>query len=510
MGDVDSLYEELQLSAMDSRFDKGGVMVVLFLRAQWFSLMRVVQQHIYLATVNSFHENGLSSAGNPLANWTSSPRPTIPWWHEKYHQQFIKQVINLLSSISCYLYEPFGGARNSAVLVTGGLGYVGSHVCIELLRRAYTILIVDDLMNSFGSVVRDIGLTLEASGLGNLPSRRLIHISIDYGDPVSLDRALVSYSRYLRVTGAMHLAASKPVAESLKNPWKYYENNVVKMETFLRLLGKHGIRNIVFSSSATAYGCLPSEMASKALNEDMVTIIGLDVNIKDTIAGLTPHGISKIFGEAMIKKFVDDHPRRRAVVFRLFNPVGCNPFGYLKENPRDYQWCGGGVMQKIKKAVVDDTVLQVFGGGGDGGDGSCIRDFVHVGDIARGIVMGFEDCLRVDETKKRCKVYNLASGKGVSVKQPLKGIENESGAIVKIEDCQKRREGDVPISIGDMEKVRSELGWRPELRLADICRHFVGLMVLENMLEKDRILYTCTRTNSIQVSRAKITSLDIW
>ncbi|EGX48256.1 hypothetical protein AOL_s00080g381 [Orbilia oligospora ATCC 24927] len=456
---------------MDSRFDKGDVMPVLSLRAHWFGLTSLVRQHIYLATVNPFHENGLSSAENPLANWTSSPRPT-PWWHERYHKRLIKQVINLLTSLPCYLYEPFGGARNPVVLVTSGLGYVGSHVCIELLRKGYTILIVDDLTNSFGSVVQDIRLTLEASGLGNLPSRRLIHIPIDYGDPISLDRALVFYSRYLRVTGVIHLAASKSVAESLKNPWKYYENNVIKMERFLRVLGKHGIRNVVFSSSATAYGCLPSEMASKALNEDMVPIIGLDVDIKDTTAGLTPYGISKIFGEAMIKKFVDDHPRRRAVVFRLFNPVGSDPSSYLKENPRDYQWCVGGVMQMIKKAVVDDTVFQVFGGSGDGGDGSCIRDFVHVGDIARGFVMGFEDCLRADETKKRCKVYNLASGKGVSVKQLLKEVENESGAIVKIEDCQKRREGDVPISIGDMEKVRNDLGWRPEARLTDICKHF--------------------------------------
>ncbi|KAF3174644.1 hypothetical protein TWF788_008663 [Orbilia oligospora] len=457
---------------MDPRFDKGGVTAVLFPRAHWFSLMRVVQQHIYLSTVNSFHENGLSSAGNPLANWTSPPRLDIPCWLEEYHRRLIKQVINLLTSIPCCLYEPSSRAQNPAILITGGLGYVGSHVCIELLRKGYTILIVDDLTNSFGSVVRDIGLTLEASGLGNLPSRRLIHIPIDYGDPVCLDRALVSYSRYLRVTGTIHLAASKSVAESLENPWKYYENNVIKMERFLGVLGKHVIRNVVFSSSATIYGCLPSEMTSKALNEDMVPIVGLDVPIKDTTAGLTPYGISKIVGEAMVRKFVDDHPRRRAVVFRLFNPVGCDPSGYLRENPRDYQFCGGGVMQKIKKAIVDDTVFQVFGGGGDGGDGSCIRDFVHVGDIARGIVMGLEDCLHASEAKERCKVYNLASGKGVSVKQLLKEVEKESGTIVKIEDFQKRREGDVPISIGDMEKVRSELGWRPEVRLPDICRHF--------------------------------------
>ncbi|KAK6519763.1 hypothetical protein TWF506_000061 [Arthrobotrys conoides] len=465
MDELDILDGGSYLSAMDSRLYGGGGIGCYSLR--------ILRQYIYLAACNSFEVELSGEIGLPT-NRISSSRPRIPSWLGKYHRQVIKQVINLITSIPSCLYEPSTWIRNSAVIVTGGLGYVGSHVCSRLLCKGYTVLIIDNLTNSFDSVVRDIRLTLEASDMGFLASKKMIHLPIDYGNAISLSQALVSYSRNLQIIGAIHLAASKSVSESLENPGKYYENNVIKMESFLRVLGKHGVHNVIFSSSATVYGSLPSEMASKALNEDMVPIVGPDVpmqGIAKTMAGLTPYGISKVLGEAMIKKFVEGHSRRRGMVFRLFNPVGCDPSGYLKENPRDNHWCGGGIMQMIRKAVVDDTVFQVFGGGGDEGDGSCIRDFVHVGDIARGIVMGFESCLHMEGNGGRCRVYNLASGKGVSVKQLLKEVEETIGLVLKVEKC-KKREGDLPISIGDVEKVKKELGWVPEMGVQDLCRDF--------------------------------------
>ncbi|KAK6519259.1 hypothetical protein TWF281_003095 [Arthrobotrys megalospora] len=305
----------------------------------------------------------------------------------------------------------------------------------------------------------------------------MLHVPIDYGDTRALDQVLKAYSRYFRILGAVHLAASKSVAESLKNPRKYYDNNVVKMEGFLRVLGRHGVGNVVFSSSATVYGCLPPEITTNtALKEDMVPILDPRVpreEILNTTAKLTPYGISKILGEALVARFVAENPKRKAAVFRLFNPVGCDSSGYIKENPRDGQRCGGGVMQMIRKAVEGNTPFEVYGTKRENGDGSCVRDFVHVGDIASGIVMGFESCLYGihGKGKERVRVYNLTSGNGVSVKRLVNEVEKESGVVVRMKECEGR-EGDVAVSVGDIEKARRELGWIPELGIRKVCRDF--------------------------------------
>ncbi|KAK6502061.1 hypothetical protein TWF481_009874 [Arthrobotrys musiformis] len=452
---------------------QGGDGVILLYLGVRLPSLGVLRQYTCLDACKSSKPEFAWTA-TPSTNRTSFPRLDIPPWLLGYHKRVIRHVVNVFNSIPSLLSVPSARFLGSAVLVTGGLGYVGSHVCLELLKRGYTVLAVDDLTNSFIDVVRSISLALEASGFEARLSRRIVHIPIDYGDAVSLNNALIFYYQYFDVTAAIHLAASKSVAESLKNPWKYYENNVFKMGKFLEVLGRNRIMNVVFSSSATVYGALPSDMAFTAVSEDMVPILGPGLSIERAVSmadGLTPYGVSKILGEAMIQKFVEEHPRRRAVVFRLFNPVGCDPSGFLKETPRDTTWCGGGVMQMVKKALVDDDVFEIYKGGGEGGDGSCIRDFVHVGDIARGIVMGFQNGYSPEGPGERCRVYNLASGEGVSIKQLVEALEKESGVVAKVEECGSR-EGDVAVSIGDGAKIRRELGWMPEMGVKEISRDF--------------------------------------
>ncbi|KAF3935392.1 hypothetical protein ABW20_dc0102166 [Dactylellina cionopaga] len=197
--------------------------------------------------------------------------------------------------------------------------------------------------------------------------------------------------------------------------------------------------------------------------------------------GITPYGISKLLGESLVHRFAASHCTRRAIIFRLFNPVSCDPSGHLSENPRDERWCGGNVMRMVLKTLKkgengNDGVFEIYGTDYQGSeDGSCVRDFVHVSDIARGIAMGFEALISGAtgdlQGENRCKVYNLASGKGVSVKQLIRQVEKESGLVVRTKECA-RREGDVAVSIGSIEKAGKELGWMPEKGFEDVCKDF--------------------------------------
>ncbi|KAK6358766.1 hypothetical protein TWF730_008085 [Orbilia blumenaviensis] len=419
-----------------------------------------------------------------FVNYTSLQGLDIPSRIRNYYQLVTSQAIKVLTSIPCCLYTSVSPSRGPAVLVTGGLGYVGSHVCLELLKRGYTILIIDDLRNSFSNTVQNIGLAFETSGFGEYKTaiQNMNHIPIDYGDTQALNQALVGYGRYFLIVGAIHLAASKSVAESLKNPRKYYENNVSKMERFLTALGSLGIRNVIFSSSATVYGCLPPETALKPLKEDLVPVFRSLRQLGGMLGGLTPYGISKILGEGLVARFVERDKQRNGVVFRLFNPVGCDPSGHLKDDPKDKK-CRGGVMQMIMKSVRRDQVFEVYGTGlGGRGDKSCIRDFVHVADIARGIAMGLEACVyKGYRDRERLKVYNLASGGGISVKQLVRKVGLESRVAVRVRECSKR-EGDIAVSVGDNGKIECQLGWVPERSIEAVCKDFCHAY----NLQKDR------------------------
>ncbi|KAK6540633.1 hypothetical protein TWF694_008027 [Orbilia ellipsospora] len=400
----------------------------------------------------------------------------------KCNRDLILRVLRFLSTIPCCLsLSRLHINCRSAVLVTGGLGYIGTHVCLELLRKNYHVIVVDNLTNSYRDALSSI---LRAFSNGNEPLGRrkdlITHISIDYGDAKALDQVLAEFQRYLNILGTIHLAASKSVGESILNPAKYYENNVVKTDRFLKCLGRYGIKNVVLASSAAVYGNLARNSSLDGLKEEQVPIVDPFIapgEFGKVVSGLSPYGISKLLCESLVYRFATEDPTRRAIAFRLFNPVGCDPSGYLKEAPKDTEWCGGSIMQMVLKTINgSNSMLEIFGADyfGDGsGDGSCVRDFVHVSDIARGLVMGLERCAlqRIDRRQPRFEIYNLASGKGVSVKQLIRAIEQECDIKVKTKICG-RRKGDVAVSIGSMDKVRIEMGWVPDMGLQQVCQHF--------------------------------------
>ncbi|EPS41601.1 hypothetical protein H072_4476 [Dactylellina haptotyla CBS 200.50] len=409
-----------------------------------------------------------------------APRLHLP---EHRYRQFIIRVIEFLTAVPCCINTPQPAYRNPAVLVTGGLGFVGSHVCLELLRREHRVIIIDDLSNSYSEAVGGIfrALGRDDDKNGGLRTVQLVdHIPVDYGNTKAVFSLLACYREKFEIMGVIHLAAFKSVAESVEYPEKCYENNVVKTVNFLRVLGGLGIANVVFASSAAVYGGLQQNGSSgDPLIEDMVPIYD-SFNTKGShqkeANGLSPYGISKLVGESLVSRFTAENTNRRSIVFRLFNPVGCDPSGYLKETPRDEKWCGGNVMQMILKTITGEKeTFDLYGTDyfNEGScDGTCVRDYVHVGDIAVAMVMGLEACFfhRTD-SRQRCRVYNLASGKGVSVKQLIRSVEDHRGIVIRTR-MRGRRKGDMAISIGSREKVTRELQWAPRMSLADICRDF--------------------------------------
>ncbi|EWC43767.1 hypothetical protein DRE_07332 [Drechslerella stenobrocha 248] len=354
-------------------------------------------------------------------------------------------------------------------MVTGGLGFIGSHVCLELLRNAYNVIILDNLSNSDRDILGDITSAFLArpSDGRHVKDTRILHLPYDYGDSQAVNAALTGFQDRLDIVGAMHLGASKSVSESFEDPDKYYENNVVKTASFLDVLSARGVQNIVFSSSAIVYGRRHACSRESPLSESLVMVPEVGsipqsaAEFLDYGNGSSPYSVSKLCGESLVSHFTQRQAGSRGVIFRLFNPVGCDDTGYLAEKSRDCKHSRG-IMPTLLKSIRDTSVVfGVYGTDYETADGSCMRDFVHVSDIAKGMVMGIRACVG-GSLMAGCRVYNLATGRGVSVKQMVEGLERQSGMA--------RRTGDIAVSVGSSARARAELGWTPQKDVGDICR----------------------------------------
>lgn len=371
-------------------------------------------------------------------------------------------------------------SKDHFILVVGGLGFIGSHTCWELLRSGQNVIIIDNLSNSERNVLdkleylRDLHYKTRPSWptldfyQGDYRDRALLHtIFTKYKDPISSAVELASSPRS-RITGVIHFAAYKSVAESFKKPLAYYSNNVGGLVDFCSTLSDFNIKTLVFSSSATVYG----ELANKggALLEEQCDNTGC--------SGITnPYGRTKWMCEAILKDLAVSDSTWNITVLRYFNPIGCDESGILGEAPIGMP---NNLMPVVIRTMTGELpALKIFGTDWDTPDGTAVRDFIHVSDLAHGHLAALKPPANKSTPTTGYKIYNLGSGTGHSVREVVMAMEDVSGRAIPVHETG-RRQGDVGISIADTSKSTTYLNWKTQKTLSqaclDICRYlgYVG------------------------------------
>lgn len=314
------------------------------------------------------------------------------------------------------------------ILVTGGAGYIGSHTVVELQNVGFDVVIVDNLSNSNIDVL---------NGIEKITGIRPAFENIDCVDYVSMDRM---FEKYKDIEAIIHFAASKAVGESVEKPLLYYRNNLVSLINLLQLMPIHKVKNIVFSSSCTVYG------------QPDVLPVTESAPIK---AALSPYGNTKQIGEEIIRDTIHANPCYQSIILRYFNPIGAHASAEIGELPL-------GVPNNLLPFVTQTAIglrkqLSVFGNDYNTPDGSCIRDYIHVVDLAKAHVIAVQRMLN-EKTKSRVETFNLGTGRGLSVLEIIDTFEkvNDVKVPYKIVD---RREGDIEKVWADPAYANNELGW---------------------------------------------------
>lgn len=321
-----------------------------------------------------------------------------------------------------------------AVLVTGGAGYIGSHTCVQLLEAGYDIVVIDNLSNSKMEAVRRVK---------ELTGKDFAFIKGDIRDSALLDEIFRKYD----IESIVHFAGLKAVGESVSVPLRYYHNNVTGSIMLFESMQRNGVKNIVFSSSATVYG-----MAEKMpLRED------------SPLGAVNPYGRTKLMIEDILRDIYVSDNSWNIILLRYFNPVGAHPSGRIGEDPNGIP---NNLMPFIAQVAVGKLKeLSVFGNDYPTPDGTCIRDYIHVIDLADGHVKALEK-LREDPG---VVVYNLGTGKGSSVMEMIAAFAEATGIKIPYR-ITGRRPGDAPVSYADPSKAEKELGWKAKRDIIDMCR----------------------------------------
>lgn len=321
------------------------------------------------------------------------------------------------------------------ILVTGGTGYIGSHTVVELQQAGYEVVIIDDLSNSNADVIE--GIT-SISG---------IRPKFDKIDCKDFD-ALESLFKKHQFEGIIHFAASKAVGESVQKPLMYYRNNIVSLLNLLELMPKYNVKGIVFSSSCTVYG----EPDDNPIDEN--------APIKPAAS---PYGNTKQINEELIQDFVHSGAEIKSIILRYFNPIGAHPSAEIGELPL-------GVPQNLVPYITQTGIgireqLSVFGDDYNTPDGSCIRDFINVVDLAKAHVIAINRMLE-DKSDEKVEIFNLGTGIGVSVLELIRIFEEVTGESLnyKIVD---RREGDIEQIWAQPDKANNVLGWKAQETIED-------------------------------------------
>lgn len=323
----------------------------------------------------------------------------------------------------------------ATVLVTGGNGYIGSHTVISLSENGYDVIIADNLINSKMEV---------QNRLEKITGKRFKFYKADCCDEAAMRRIFEENS----IDSVIHFAGLKAVGESVKIPLDYYQNNIVSMITVARLMKEFDVRKLVFSSSATVYG----------MSEDVPfteeSPLGVCTN---------PYGWTKWMLEQVLKDFAKANPEMKICLLRYFNPVGAHESGLIGEDPRGIPNNLFPYISKVAGGTLD--CLTVFGDDYDTPDGTCLRDYIHVVDLADGHVKAID---YLDKTDDCVSVFNIGTGKGTSVKEAVAAFEKACGHEIK-HVFGPRRPGDIAVCYASTDKAYRLLGFKARYNIDDMC-----------------------------------------
>lgn len=321
------------------------------------------------------------------------------------------------------------------ILVTGGAGYIGSHTSVVLLEKGYDVVIVDNLCNSKRAVVERVE---------ELTGKKAAF----YESDVCQEDALREIFQKEKIDAVIHFAGLKAVGESVAIPLRYYENNLTSTLTLLKVMEEFGVRNFVFSSSATVYG----DPASVPITEEFPT--GATTN---------PYGTTKVMIERILMDYAKANPKFNPIILRYFNPVGAHESGKLGEDPN-------GIPNNLAPYIAQTAVgkrekVHVFGNDYPTPDGTGVRDYIHVVDLAEGHAAALK---LFEQGDCGLRVYNLGTGKGYSVLDVIAAFSKAVGREIPYV-IDGRRAGDIPECYADCSKARRELGWQAKKSLDDMC-----------------------------------------
>ena len=322
------------------------------------------------------------------------------------------------------------------VLVTGGAGFIGSHTCVELLNQGYDVVVVDNLCNSNAEVLHRIE---------RITGKQVTFYQLDLLDKSALDRVFDAHA----IEAVIHFAGLKAVGESTKMPLSYYHNNLTGTLNLLDVMAQHGVFDLVFSSSATVYG----------ENNPIPYVEHFP------LSSTSPYGRTKVMIEQFLQDAYASDNRWNVSLLRYFNPVGAHPSGLIGEDPSGIP---NNLMPFITQVAVGKRAqLSVFGGDYPTPDGTGVRDYIHVVDLALGHIKALEKL--ASQTAKSIDAYNIGAGVGFSVLDVVKAFEKASGQAIPYE-IMPRRAGDIAEFYANSEKARNILGWEVSLSLEDMCR----------------------------------------
>jgi UDP-glucose 4-epimerase len=319
------------------------------------------------------------------------------------------------------------------ILVTGGAGYIGSHTCVELLNAGHDVIVFDNLSNSSEESLRRVQ---------KLANRSLVFVQGDIRDANALDQLFKNHE----IEAVIHFAGLKAVGESQEKPLIYFDNNIAGSIQLVKAMEKAGVYTLVFSSSATVY----DEVNISPLNENMPT--GIPSN---------NYGYTKLIVEQLLQKLSLANPKWSIALLRYFNPVGAHKSGQIGEDP---QGIPNNLMPYVTQVAVGRREkLSIYGNDYDTVDGTGVRDYIHVVDLANAHLCALNNRL----STQGCRAWNIGTGNGCSVLEVKDTFEKVNGVSVAYEFAP-RRSGDVAISFADNTRAITELGWQPQYTLKDM------------------------------------------
>ncbi len=322
------------------------------------------------------------------------------------------------------------------ILVTGGAGYIGSHTCVELLAAGHEVIVFDNFCNSSPEAIKRVR---------QISGKEVPLIEGDIRDDYTLRQLFKAHT----FDAVMHFAGLKAVGESCTIPLTYYENNISGTISLCQVMAEHKVKRMIFSSSATVYG----DPHALPIEEDF------------PLSTTNPYGHSKLVVEEILRELYKSDPQWNIALLRYFNPVGAHPSGLIGEDPNDIP---NNLLPYISQVAIGKLKqLQVFGNDYPTPDGTGVRDYIHLVDLARGHVKALEN---LTDINRDCHVWNLGVGKGYSVLEIVHAFEKASGRPVPYV-ITDRRPGDIAACYAHPEKAERELGWKAEYSLDDIMTH---------------------------------------